>query len=72
MEYADTVERLRTEHPGLAEEVAGFTTLEHVLKWLDRRELSFAGLDMVTQDEFSHDILIPLEPGVGYVVFGVT
>jgi hypothetical protein len=36
-------------------------SVRHVLDWLPRHEPSLKMEDMVTQDEFSHDILVPYE-----------
>jgi hypothetical protein len=69
-EYADDLTDLRTAHPVLADQVAGFRTLEHVLDWLRRDGHSLASLDMVTQDEYCHDLLIPT--GSDWLVFGMT
>jgi hypothetical protein len=72
MEYQDYVERLRADEPELAGELAPFHTLESVLPWMDSRGLPLASVDVVFQDEYSHDFLIPLEAGGKYLVFGIT
>jgi hypothetical protein len=36
------------------------------------RPVPLAQLDLVTQDEFSHDLLIPLGRDQGWLVFGMT
>lgn len=72
MEYADHVALLAERHAGLAREIARFNTLENVLRWMQDRGFSLASLDVITQDEFSHDVFLPLRPGKGYLVFGIT
>jgi hypothetical protein len=70
--YDATVARLASESPALAAEVAGIRTLEHVVRWMRDRGLSLTALDVVTQDEFTHDVLVPLGPDGRHVVFGAT
>jgi hypothetical protein len=71
MEYTDHIRCLATLDPALAEELAGFTSLEQVLPWMMRRGLPSDGLDVLAQDEYSHDLLVPLGDG-RYVTFGMT
>ena len=56
--------------PELADRIASFRTLEHVLDWLKTENLPLAALDMVTQDEYCHDLLLPI--GSDWLVFGMT
>jgi hypothetical protein len=70
MTYADELADVRNTHSALAAEIAGLRTLEHILDWMKREGHSFATLDMVTQDEFCHDLLMPIGPD--WLVFGMT
>jgi hypothetical protein len=72
MEYPDYLKRLAESEPSLAREVAGFNTLENVLDWMKRRALPLGSLDVIFQDEYSHDVLIPLGPDGRCLVFGIT
>ncbi len=72
MEYGDYVTALRATEPELAAEIAGFHGMESVLRWMNARGLPLAGMDLVTQDEFAHDVLIPLDGSGRHLVFGVT
>lgn len=72
LHYQDHIDRLRPSHPKLAQEVAQLSTLEQVLAWLPNRGLSLATFELVTQDELSHDALLPLDPDGSYLVFGLT
>jgi hypothetical protein len=72
MEYQEYVNLLGATHRELARELAPFNTLENVLGWMKARGLSLATLDVVAQDEYSHDVLIPFGPDGSYLVFGVT
>jgi hypothetical protein len=72
MDYRDYVTALEPEYPELAEELARFNTLESVLHWMQVRGFPLATIEIVFQDEFSHDFLLPLEPEGRYLVFGIT
>jgi hypothetical protein len=72
MECADYVHLLSEDHPELAREIEAFQTMENVLKWLNRGGVSLAAIDLVQQDEYNHDVLIPFESPAGYLVFGIT
>jgi hypothetical protein len=69
--YADHVETLGTTHSTLAEALRPFSSIRHVLEWMQEAGLPLGSLDMVTQDEFSHDALIPLPSGE-WLSFGMT
>lgn len=72
MEYQDYVNRLEAHSPDLAREVASFHTLENVLEWMKRRGISLATIDVVNQDEYRHDVIIPLNEAGRHLVFGCT
>jgi hypothetical protein len=44
----------------LAQAVASHHSIKHALDWLLAQHPQLAPADLVTQDEFSHDILVPL------------
>jgi hypothetical protein len=69
-DYADHLAHLLITHSALAAELASIRTLEKLLGWLTRRGLDFAALDLVTQDEYSHDLLVPV--GGEWLAFGMT
>jgi hypothetical protein len=70
--YPDHLDRLRPTHPELAAELAPYRTLERLLPWLRRRGQELATLDLITQDEYSHDLLVPLGPSGEWLSFGMT
>jgi uncharacterized radical SAM superfamily protein len=70
MDYLDFVAKLKPAHGSLAIEIEGFSNLENVLNWLKRRDFDLARLDLVTQDEFCHDLIIPIDGKS--LVFGMT
>jgi hypothetical protein len=72
LEYADHMARLRTSDPDLAGRLDGVDCLEKLLAWLQRSGLGLSGLDVLAQDEYSHDFLIPLGESGRWLVFGMT
>ncbi len=56
----------------LANEFRELPNLERLLAWLPSRGFSLAGLEMVTQDEYSHDLLIPVPGGTDWFAFAMT
>ena len=69
-EFADDCAELKSSHWAVGDKIANFRTLEHILDWMKREGHSFASLDMVTQDEFCHDLIMPI--GSDWLVFGMT
>jgi|AGTN01.1.fsa_nt_gi hypothetical protein len=72
MTYEKDIEQLRETFPFVATAFGGMRTLEDVFKWI-REVGSVAGsIDVIAQDEFSHDFVLEL-PGLKmFVAFGVT
>ncbi len=69
-EYAGSLNELGSTNLDLAAQIGPFRTLEHVLDWMKREGHSLAALDMVTQDEYCHDLIMPI--GSDWLVFGMT
>jgi hypothetical protein len=60
--------------PALISEFLQLLNLERLLAWLQREGFPLNSLEMVTQDEYSHDLTFPL-PGSGgatWFVFAMT
>ena len=55
----------------LEAELGAPTWLSDVLDWSRRRSPPVRVEEIVTQDEFTHDVLVPLEPPL-WLVFDVT
>jgi hypothetical protein len=72
VEYLDHLAQLRTADPELAGTLEGVDCLEKVLAWLQRSGIGTAGLDVVAQDEYSHDLFIPLGTQGRWLVSGMT
>lgn len=58
-------------HALLARTFGAFTMLEQVLDWGRGQEPPLRVEDVVTQDEYTHDVLVPI-PGGRYLVFDTT
>ena len=69
MEYKDHVARLRVHDPKLADQLAPFTNLRHVLDWMKGRGLALNDVDVIARDEFSHDFLFRADDAGRYLSF---
>ncbi len=69
--YDEQLAMLLTEDPVLAKQVASLPNLNAILNWAPSIGISLAGIDLIQQDEYSHDVTIPL-PDSRWLVFGVT
>jgi hypothetical protein len=72
VEYQDYIQKMVAQDPALAEELANFYTLENVLRWREKRKIPLETFDVIFQDEYSHDFIIPLGPEGRSLVFGIT
>ena len=71
MDLADYLNRLDQVEPELAADFVGIRNLEQLLTWFANHGTPLEQLDMVTQDEFCHDLMAPLPDG-RWMVFGLT
>lgn len=71
LEYEDYIARLQVEDAALAQQFASFHGIEQVLHWMQQQNLTQAACDIISQDEFSYDFLLQLNPG-RWLAFGVT
>jgi hypothetical protein len=69
--YPDQLAELTAADPVLGAEVGRLRNLEGILKWSPGAGVSLAGLDLVQQDEYSYDFLVPL-PDARWLAFAVT
>ena len=69
--YPDQLAELAAADPALGAEVSRLRNLEGVLKWAPGYSIPFAGFDLVQQDEYSYDFLVPL-PDARWLAFAVT
>ena len=61
-----------SEHPDLFAELSGVVGLGGVMAWMKRQGIPLARAEIVQQDEFTLDLVLPLEPDARTVVFGIT
>lgn len=71
MTYEDHLAELTARDPELGGQVAGLANLEAILKWAPGAGVSFAGIDLLQQDEYCYDLYLPLAD-TRWLVFGVT
>jgi hypothetical protein len=71
VEYADYERALAERHPGLAAELAGSRGLGGVMGWMKQRGIALADVEIINQDEYDLDFVIPLGSGE-HLVFGIT
>lgn len=71
MPYPDHLAALAAADPTLGAEVARLRNVEGILKWAPGYGVALAGLDLVQQDEYSYDFLVPL-PDARWLAFAVT
>lgn len=69
--YPDQLADLTAADPVLGAEVARLRNVEGILTWAPGYGVSLAGLDLVQQDEYSYDFLVPL-PDARWLAFAVT
>ncbi len=70
-EYSEQLAALTSADPLIGEQIARLRNLEGILKWAPEACIPLAGIDLVQQDEYSYDLLLPL-PDARWLVFGVT
>jgi hypothetical protein len=57
-------------HPDIDAGIAGLTSLERILAWMQANQLPHDRLDLVAQDEYCHDLFVPWRDQ--WIVFGLT
>jgi len=70
-EYSDDLFDLSKTNAALAEEISGFTSLEQILNWMPTKGIRLSAIDMITQDEFCHDLIVPINEHE-FLSFGMT
>jgi hypothetical protein len=72
VEYADSILALRIDRPDLAEELAQFRGLANVMQWMAQRGVPLAAAEIIQQDEFSLDFVVPIDADGTHLAFGIT
>jgi hypothetical protein len=71
MQYSDYLIELRATDAKLASTLGEITCLEKLLSWIQVSGLPLANIEVLAQDEYSHDMLIPLLDN-RWLVFGMS
>jgi hypothetical protein len=69
--YAEYFQVFAQQYPDLAAGLEGVSGLGGVMKWMKRREIAIGSVEILNQDEFDLDFLVPLGDG-RTLVFGIT
>jgi hypothetical protein len=69
--YEEQLANLVSTDHVLGNQVAALPNLNAILKWAPTAGVSLSAIDLIQQDEYSHDVTIPLLDG-RWLVFGVT
>jgi hypothetical protein len=69
--YAAYYQTFVRQHPDLAVGLDGVVGLGGVLRWLKGRGIALGTVEVLNQDEFDLDFVIPLGDG-RHLVFGIT
>lgn len=73
MSYQDGIEILRGTFPELASALSACTNLDRAIRYLHTNKVfQLSAMDVIAQDEFTHDVLIPFAQSERYLVFGST
>lgn len=59
------------DNPVLKRELAEFSSVEQVLCWAKKGNPSLEGLEVIQQDEFTFDLILPLDPA-RWIVFATS
>lgn len=57
---------------GFIETLRALNTLERALRVLEAEGFPLNRMEVVAQDEFSHDVLVPFPEGTQWIALGVT
>jgi hypothetical protein len=71
IDYPEQLALLASADSALGTQVAHLRNLEGILRWAPEAGIPLAGIDLVQQDEYSYDLLLPLSDA-RWLVFGVT
>lgn len=72
MSYKMDIEALKPEHSDLADFFSRVSTLEKVFEWVRHNPDNAGEIELIPQDEFSHDMIVELTDRPGWLVAGVT
>jgi hypothetical protein len=72
MEYADYVRQLAQHSPDLAEQVQELRGMGGVMAWMAKMGIPLSKAEIIQQDEFSLEFVLPLPGDERWLVFGIT
>jgi hypothetical protein len=58
--------------PDLSADLTGNAGMGGVMEWMNRRGIPLSSAEIVQQDEFTLDFVLPLESDSRVLVFGIT
>lgn len=61
-----------SRHDCLVKELLAKGTLDKAIRFLENKRFPLSMMDVVAQDEFSHDVIVPFIGLQEYLVLGVT
>jgi hypothetical protein len=59
-------------HADIDAEIRQFKTLEKALRFLESKSFPLQLMEVIAQDEFSHDVVIPFPGLLSFLALGVT
>ena len=72
MRFNDDVQLLSIRYPNLAKGLGQCVNLDKAFRYLESEKFLLAQMDVIAQDEFSHDVCVPFPDGQTYIVIGAT
>jgi hypothetical protein len=72
MEYDDYVGQLARHYPDLAAQAQQLRGMGGVMSWMASQGIPLSKAEIVQQDEYSLDFLLPLSRENRWLVFGIT
>jgi hypothetical protein len=72
LDFNDSIKLLSIRYPGLAKGLGQCVNLDKAFRYLESENFILAQMDVIAQDEFSHDVCIPFPDNQTYIVIGAT
>lgn len=69
--YPEQLAAVSAADPALGEQLARLPNLNAIMKWAETTGIPLAEMELIQQDEYSHDAMLP-QPDDRWVVFGIT
>ncbi|MBX3072762.1 hypothetical protein KF707_02585 [Candidatus Obscuribacterales bacterium] len=72
MAFNDDVHVLSIRYPSLAKGLGQCVNLDKAFRFLESENFPLAQMDVIAQDEFSHDVCVPFPDNQAFIVIGAT